>query len=231
MTPADFTLAPLPRGRRARVPFVRAPRQASQVRVGRATSQRGRPGGGCRMGRACSMTRPRRFLGIWLEVARHLLTTPGGPSVVGSLSERRSARTPPTYAANIARRPAFNPARRDSPRAPARSRALGSTGRGTSPVQPGPGANHAGSRKRDPALFNSGLGERSPRPLRFSPTFPRPSTLGEHDARVDSVRAESAGGVKERASRGFWTAFALSLLARGESFGSGLVQTHYRVVR
>jgi hypothetical protein len=40
--------------------------------------------------------------------------------------------------------------------------------------------------------------------------------LGEHDARVDSVRAESAAGVKERATRALWTAFALSLLARGE---------------
>jgi len=30
---------------------------------------------------------------------------------------------------------------------------------------------------------------------------------------VDSVRAESAAGVKERA---FWTAFSLSLLASGE---------------
>jgi hypothetical protein len=52
--------------------------------------------------------------------------------------------------------------------------------------------------------------------LRFSPTFPRPSTLGEHDAHVDSVRVESAAGVKERAPRAFWTAFALSLLACGE---------------
>jgi len=52
--------------------------------------------------------------------------------------------------------------------------------------------------------------------LRFSPTFPRPSTLGEHDARVDSVRAESAAGVKEHPATAFWTAFALSLLARGE---------------
>jgi hypothetical protein len=52
--------------------------------------------------------------------------------------------------------------------------------------------------------------------LRFSPTFPRPSTLREHDARVDSVRAESATGVKESATRAFWTAFALSLLACGE---------------
>jgi hypothetical protein len=40
--------------------------------------------------------------------------------------------------------------------------------------------------------------------------------LGEHDARVDSVRAESAAGVKERVTRALWTAFALSLLARGE---------------
>jgi hypothetical protein len=33
---------------------------------------------------------------------------------------------------------------------------------------------------------------------------------------VDSVRAESAVAVKERATRAFWTAFALSLLASGE---------------
>ena len=52
------------------------------------------------------------------------------------------------------------------------------------------GAIQAGSGKRDRALSNWGLGERSPGPLRFSPTFPRPSTLREHHARVDSVRAE-----------------------------------------
>jgi len=52
--------------------------------------------------------------------------------------------------------------------------------------------------------------------LHFSPTFPRPSALGEHDARVDSVRVESAAGVKERVTRALWTAFALSLLACGE---------------
>jgi hypothetical protein len=40
--------------------------------------------------------------------------------------------------------------------------------------------------------------------------------LVELDARVDSVRAESAAGAKERAPRTLWTAFALSLLARGE---------------
>jgi hypothetical protein len=33
---------------------------------------------------------------------------------------------------------------------------------------------------------------------------------------VDSVRAESAAGVKERGSRAFWTAFALSVLASRE---------------
>jgi hypothetical protein len=33
---------------------------------------------------------------------------------------------------------------------------------------------------------------------------------------MDSVRAESAAGVKERAPRALWTAFALSLLARRE---------------
>jgi hypothetical protein len=33
---------------------------------------------------------------------------------------------------------------------------------------------------------------------------------------VDSVRAESAAGLKERATRALWTAFALSLLASGE---------------
>jgi hypothetical protein len=40
--------------------------------------------------------------------------------------------------------------------------------------------------------------------------------LREHDARADSVRVESAAGVKERSSTAIWTAFALSLLARGE---------------
>jgi hypothetical protein len=33
---------------------------------------------------------------------------------------------------------------------------------------------------------------------------------------VDSVRAESAAGVKDRPPRAFWTAFALSLQASGE---------------
>jgi hypothetical protein len=33
---------------------------------------------------------------------------------------------------------------------------------------------------------------------------------------VDSVRAESATGVKKRATRAFWTAFALSVLSSGE---------------
>jgi hypothetical protein len=46
--------------------------------------------------------------------------------------------------------------------------------------------------------------------------FPRPSTLREHDARVDNVRAESAAGVKERVTRARGTAFALSHLASGE---------------
>jgi len=35
-------------------------------------------------------------------------------------------------------------------------------------------------------------------------------------ALLDSVRAESGAGVKERVTRAFWTAFALSLLACGE---------------
>ena len=39
------------------------------------------------------------------EAARHLLTTLRGLPVLGSLSERRSARIPPTCAANIAPRP------------------------------------------------------------------------------------------------------------------------------
>jgi hypothetical protein len=42
-------------------------------------------------------------------------------------------------------------------------------------------------------------------------------SLREHHARVDSVRAESAAGVKERATRAFWTAFALSSGQRGEN--------------
>jgi hypothetical protein len=33
---------------------------------------------------------------------------------------------------------------------------------------------------------------------------------------LDSVRAESAAGVKERALAAFWTRFARSLLASGE---------------
>ena|GEM_PF-6247904 len=49
----------------------------------RALRQRGRPGGGSRRGPASSMTPPRRFLGIWLEAARHLLTTRGGPRCSG----------------------------------------------------------------------------------------------------------------------------------------------------
>jgi hypothetical protein len=40
--------------------------------------------------------------------------------------------------------------------------------------------------------------------------------LGDQHARVDSVRAENPAGAKERAPRAFWTAFALSVLARGE---------------
>jgi hypothetical protein len=75
---------------------------------------------------------------------------------------------------------------------------------GSSPV---PGVIHAGSRRRDPALFSTGLGERSPGPVRFSPTFRRPSTLDVRASRVDSVRAESAAGVKERATRARGTPF------------------------
>jgi hypothetical protein len=36
---------------------------------------------------------------------------------------------------------------------------------------------------------------------------------------VDSGRAESAAGVKERATRVFWTPFALSVLSSGETSG------------
>ncbi len=140
MTPADVTLAPLHRGRRARAPFVRRPPQASQVRVGRATRPRWPPGGGRRRGRASSMPPPRRFLGIWMEADRHLLTTRGGPPVLGSVSERRSASATPTYAANTVPRRAFNSAQGDTPRASAHSRALGPSARRTSPKQPGPGA-------------------------------------------------------------------------------------------
>lgn len=53
-------------------------------------------------------------------------------------------------------------------------------------------------------------------PVRFSPTFPRPSAFREHYARVDSVRSESVVGVKERVTTAFWTAFALSILSCGE---------------
>jgi hypothetical protein len=63
-----------------------------------------------------------------------------GPSVLGSLSERRSSSATPTRAANIAPRSAFNSAHRDPARASARSQLLGSTARRTSPKHPGPGA-------------------------------------------------------------------------------------------
>jgi hypothetical protein len=46
--------------------------------------------------------------------------------------------------------------------------------------------------------------------------LPRPSAVGACGARRDSVRAESAAGVKKRATGARGTAFALSLLARGE---------------
>jgi hypothetical protein len=52
--------------------------------------------------------------------------------------------------------------------------------------------------------------------LPFLPTFPRLSALGAFAVFRDSVRAESAAGVKERATRALGTAFALSLLASGE---------------
>jgi len=64
-----------------------------------------------------------------VEIARHLLTTVGDPPVLGSLSERRSSSATPTYAANLAPRPAFNAACSDLPKASAHSRALGSTAR------------------------------------------------------------------------------------------------------
>jgi outer membrane murein-binding lipoprotein Lpp len=96
MTPADFTLAPLLRGRRARRPLsARCARRPSRG-FGRATSQGGRPGGGCRMGRASSMTRPKRFLGIWPEADRRLLTKRGAPRFSGPSpnADRRARRRP-----------------------------------------------------------------------------------------------------------------------------------------
>lgn len=84
------------------------------------------------------MTSPRRFLGSGWRPARQLLTTPGGPSVRGSLSKRRSSSATPTCATNLPPRSAFNSARRGSPRASAHSRALGSTANRISPKQPVP---------------------------------------------------------------------------------------------
>jgi hypothetical protein len=46
--------------------------------------------------------------------------------------------------------------------------------------------------------------------------FPRGSRVDARRTRRDGVRAESAAGVKERVTRAHGTAFALSLLARGE---------------
>jgi hypothetical protein len=68
------------------------------------------------------------------------LTTLGDTPLLGSLSERRSASATPAYVTNIPPRPAFNSARRNSPRASAHSQLLGLTARRTSPKQPGPGA-------------------------------------------------------------------------------------------
>jgi len=78
------------------------------------------------------------------------------------------------------------------------------------------GAIQAGSRKRDPALFNSGPRERSPGPLSFLPCFPEGLRVAERRARRDGDRAESAARVKMSASIARETAFALSSRSRGE---------------
>lgn len=108
MTPADLTFAPLLRGRRARAPFVRAPRQAREPELRARLAPTWAAWWRLSKGPASSRTPPRRFLGIWLEAARHLLTMLGGPPGLGSLSERRSASATPTYTANTASVPAFN---------------------------------------------------------------------------------------------------------------------------
>ena len=66
-------------------------------------------------GGASSMLPPTRILGICLEAALCLLTGLGGPSLLGSLSERGSSSATPAYAANSRTQRAFNSGRRDSP--------------------------------------------------------------------------------------------------------------------
>jgi len=63
---------------------------------------------------------------------------------------------------------------------------------------------------------NSGPEEQSSGPLPFLPCFPEGLRVGGRQVRRDGVRAESAAGVKERATRARGTAFALSCLACGE---------------
>lgn len=69
---------------------------SSAPRFGRATSQRTRPSGACRWALASSMTLPRRFLGIRLKAARHLLTTRGALRLSGPSpnADRRARRRP-----------------------------------------------------------------------------------------------------------------------------------------
>jgi hypothetical protein len=140
MTPTDFNLVPLLRGRRARAPIVRAPRQA--------------PEWGLRARRAPTLAawwQLSKEVGIVADAAVEVSWDLDGnrstsvdhtawPPVLGSLSEGRSSSALPTYAANIAPRSAFNTASRGSPKTSAHSRALGSTAPGTSPKQPDPGA-------------------------------------------------------------------------------------------
>jgi len=65
-------------------------------------------------------------------------------------------------------------------------------------------------------ILNSGPEERSSGPLAFLPCFSEGLRVGGRRGRWDGVRAESAGRVKERATRALGTTFALSSLAGGE---------------
>jgi hypothetical protein len=148
------------------------------------------------------------------ETARHLLTKMGDPPVLGSLSERRSASARPMPARRTPRRrPAFNSARRDLPRAPAHSRALGSTGRGTSSRSgPVPEPFHRScelrrpdSEQRPPGAI---LGAAS-----FSAAFPRgshfPCAGTACEQRAPTERTARLSLVRDRV-------FALWMRARGE---------------
>jgi hypothetical protein len=68
----------------------------------------------------------------------------------------------------------------------------------------------------DDRTVNSGLAERSPRPLLFPPTVPRLCAFDERAASVDSVRTESEERAREHSFLRRGTAFRRRTLSTGE---------------